>query len=37
MEVHVDDMIVKSILDTEHDRDLRKMFDILQKFDMKLD
>jgi len=28
MEVHVDDMIVKSMTDAEHDQDLRKMFDM---------
>ena len=36
MEVYVDDMIVKSMLDTEHDQDLRNTFNILRTFDMKL-
>jgi len=29
MEVYVDNMIVKSILDDEHDQDLQKTFEIL--------
>jgi len=29
MEVYVDEMIVKSMLDAEHGQDLQKMFDIL--------
>jgi len=36
-EVYVDDMIVKSMLDVEHDQDLRKTFEILRMFDMKLE
>jgi len=36
MEVYVDDMIVKSMLDDVHGQDLRKMFDILRTFMMKL-
>jgi len=36
MEVYVDDMIVKSMFDTKYGQDLRKMFDILWTFGMKL-
>jgi len=36
IEVYVDGMIVKSLLGTEHGQDLRKMFDILQAFRVKL-
>ena len=36
MEVYVDDMIVKSMLDAEHGQDLRKTLDILRTFDVKL-
>jgi len=36
VEVFVGDMIVKSIQDVEHDRDLRGTFEILQRYDMKL-
>jgi len=36
MEVHVDGMIVKSMLDTEHGQDIQKTFDILQTFSLKL-
>ena len=36
MEVYVDDMIVKSMLDAEHEQDLRKTFDILITYGMKL-
>jgi len=36
MEVYVDDMAVKSILDIEHGMDLRKTFDTLRTFGMKL-
>jgi len=35
MEVILDDMIVKSMLDIEHRQDLRKMFDIIRTFGMK--
>ena len=36
MEVYVDDMIIKSKNDVDHDHDLRKTFDILRAFSMKL-
>jgi len=36
MEMYMDDIIVKSMLDTEHDQDLQKTFDILRTFTMKL-
>jgi len=36
MEVYVDDMIVKSKADVDHDHDLRKTFDIFLAFSMKL-
>ena len=36
MEVYVDDTTVKNMLDPEHGQDLRKIFDILRTFDMKL-
>lgn len=36
MEVILDDMIVKSMLDVEHDQDLGKIFDILRTFGIKL-
>jgi len=36
LEVYVDDMIVKSTLDAEHEQDLWKMFNILQPYGMKL-
>ena len=36
MEVYVDNMIVKSTLDDTHSPDLRKTFDTLRTFDMKL-
>ena len=36
MEVYVDDMIVKSMLDAEHEQDLLKTFDILRTYEMKL-
>lgn len=36
VEVYVDDMIVKSMLVDEHGHDLRKTFEILRTFDMKL-
>ena len=35
MKVYMDDMIVKSMLNTEHMHDLPKTFDILRMFDMK--
>jgi len=35
MEVYVDDMIVKSKSDIDHNHDLRRTFDILQAFNMK--
>jgi len=36
MEVHVDDMIVKSKNKGDHGGDMRKTFDILRAFSMKL-
>jgi len=36
MEVYVDDMIVKSKINGDHGHDLRKTFDILRAFSMKL-
>jgi len=36
MEVYVDDMMVMSMLNAEHGQDLRKTFDILWAFGMKL-
>jgi len=36
MEVYIDDMMVKSKTDVDHNHDLRKMFDILRAFNMKL-
>ena len=36
MEVYFDDMIVKSKAEEDHGNDLRKTFDILQAFSMKL-
>ena len=36
MEVYVDDLTVKSMIDAEHSQDLRKMFDILRTFGIKL-
>ena len=36
MEVYVDDMIVKSKTDDNHNHDLRKTFDILRAFSVKL-
>jgi len=36
MEVYVDDMIVKSKLEGDHNRDLQKTFEILRAFNMKL-
>jgi len=36
MEVYVDDMLVKSKTDGDHGHDLRKMFDILRSFSIKL-
>ena len=36
MEVYVDDIIVKRITDAQHDQDLRKTFDVLRTFGMKL-
>jgi len=36
MKVYVDDMIFKSMTDGDHDHYLRKTFDILQAFNMKL-
>jgi len=36
MEVHMDDMIVKSMHDAEHDKGLWGTFEILQRYDMKL-
>ena len=36
MEVYVDDMLVKSLLATNHVRDLREMFTILRRYKMKL-
>ena len=35
IEVFVDNMMVKSMIDAEHGQDLRKTFDILQAFRMK--
>ena len=36
MEVYVDDMLVKSLLATNHVDDLREMFLILRRYKMKL-
>ena len=36
MEVYVDDMIIKSMVDGVHDQDLRKTCEILRTYDMKL-
>jgi len=36
MEVYVDEMIVKSKTDVDHSHNLRKMFNIIQAFSMKL-
>jgi len=36
IEVYEDDMIVKNLLDTKHGQHLRKTFDILRTFGMKL-
>jgi len=36
MEVYADDMIVKSKVEEDHNRDLEKMFEILRAFNMKL-
>jgi len=36
MEVYIDDIIVKSKTDGDHGNDLRKTFDILRAFSMKL-
>ena len=36
MEVYVDDMIVKSRTDVDHNHDLRKTFNMLRAFSMKL-
>ena len=36
MELYVDDMILKSTVDDEHIQDLRKTFNILRTFVMKL-
>ena len=36
MEVYIDDMIIKSKTDGDHGHDLRKTFDILRSFSMKL-
>jgi len=35
MEVYIDDMIVKLMLDTQHGQDLQKTFNILWTYDMK--
>ena len=35
MEVYVDDMIVKSKVESDHEGDLRKTFEILRAFNMK--
>ena len=36
MEVYVDDMLVKSKVAEDHIKHLRQMFDILRKYQMKL-
>ena len=36
MEVYIDDMLVKSLKATDHVHDLREAFDVLQKYQMKL-
>ena len=36
MEVYVDDMLVKSLQKEDHVTDLREMFSLLQKYNMKL-
>ena len=36
MEVYVDDMIIKSTRATDHPRDLQEAFEILNRFNMKL-
>ena len=36
MEVYVDDMIVKSLKEADHLRDLKNTFDILRRYKLKL-
>ena len=36
MEVYVDDMLVKSVVEGDHLSDLREAFDLMRKYQMKL-